>query len=85
MSMSPCDLHEVTNCTYCTGNDKRFEESLVDPEPDASTPLPVIPGGPTIRARFAGNCKSCGRRYQVNEGIHHDRDADGWIGVECCA
>lgn len=82
-SLAPCDLHELTNCSICTGVGKRFEATLAEPVVDRGLP-PRIPGGPTIFARYGGTCAGCGRRYEINDAIHHDREQDGWVGVECC-
>lgn len=84
MSTTPCELHELTNCSFCTGTDKNFERSLEDSAPDPSAPIPRFPGGPTIRANYAGNCTQCGRRYPQGSFIYHSKEADGWVGVDCC-
>jgi hypothetical protein len=81
---TPCDLHELTNCSICTGADKRHEASLQESEYDRGA-LPRLPGGPTIHAKFSGSCAGCGRRYPAGTPIHHSSEYDGWIGVECCA
>lgn len=83
--LEPCELHEVSNCSICTGVDKKYEASLELPSYDRDGEvLPVIPGGPTIWSKFPGTCTSCGRRWQDGEPIHHPREGDGWIGVACC-
>lgn len=82
--LEPCELHEVTNCSICTGQDKKFEASL-EPSYDQDRGVaPLIGGGPTIFAHYPGTCASCGRRWQEGDPIHRPRDGDGWIGVECC-
>jgi len=80
----PCEMHELTNCAICTGQDQKFRADLAEPQVDRGL-LPRLPGGPTIQARFAGTCAGCGRRYFQGDPIHHSRDYDGWIGVGCCA
>lgn len=78
-----CDLHELMNCAICNGDLKRSEQSLMIPPTIDGRP-PQIPGGPTIFAKFPGNCTGCGRRYDRNDAIHHPQDGDGWLGVDCC-
>lgn len=80
----PCEKHELTNCSICTGVDKQFDSSLTEAAYDQGLP-PRIAGGPTIFANFAATCASCGRRYPKGEPIHHSREDDGWIAVSCCA
>lgn len=87
MSMTPCDLHEVTNCGFCTGAAKKFDESIKESfsEVDTSVPLPKILGGVSIYARFAGNCDGCGRRYPQDTPIFRPTDnSTGWVVIECC-
>lgn len=82
-----CDKHELSNCAECSGAAARLNESLKEPthwQTQRGGPLPRIEGGPTIYAKFAGNCAGCGRRYQPAEPIHYDSDVDGWVAVECC-
>lgn len=83
-SLEPCEKHEVSNCSFCTGADAAYEQSLRDPVVDRGLP-PRIPGGPTIFARHYGRCTGCGRGYDVGDAIHYPRDtSDGWYGVACC-
>lgn len=91
-AMDRCEKHDVMNCADCTGVTAAHNESLKDltswqqHQVRRDLPsLPYIPGGPTMYAKFPGNCVGCGRRYQRDEGIHYDRELDGWIGVDCCA
>jgi hypothetical protein len=81
--LEPCDLHEVSNCSICTGADKRYVASLEEPMYDRGLP-PRIPGGPTIFARHVGHCTGCGRRWEPGDAIHRDPELDGWVGVDCC-
>lgn len=84
MTLTPCDLHEVTNCSICTGADKAYEETLREPTPEG--PPPHISGGVTIWAQFPGHCAQCGHSYQPNAAIHRPYGGldGGWIGVDCC-
>ena len=83
-TLVPCDLHEITNCSVCTGADKRFQRSLEDPLPDPDAPVPYIPGGITMHAKFDGNCAGCGRRYPVGTIIHRPHELGEWYSIECC-
>lgn len=85
--LEPCDLHELTGCSICTGVDRTYSASLVEQATTwEDTPVPRrIEGGPTIRARFAGHCAGCGRSYPPGEPIHRPAKSDGWLAVECCA
>jgi hypothetical protein len=82
---SPCEKHEVSNCSYCTGAEEAFAASLEEPELDRGA-LPFIPGGVTIFAQYPGHCGRCGRGYPRGTAIHRRRDNDdGFVGVDCCA
>lgn len=83
-TLAPCELHEMLNCSTCTGVDKRHAESLREVAWDRGS-LPRISGGPTIWAQYHGTCLSCGRRWEPGDPIHRSEEYDGWIGVACCA
>ena len=84
LTTEPCEKHELTNCSICTGKDRKFRASLEEPQYDRGA-LPKIPGGATIFANYPSTCAGCGRRYPKGEPIHHSQDHDGWVGVSCCA
>lgn len=86
MTVGPCELHEITNCSVCTGWDKAYQDTLEDSPPDDLPPLPRHPDGhPSIYSRFPGTCIGCGRRYERWTPIHHSQEHDGWVGLDCCA
>lgn len=67
----PCDLHEITNCSVCSGLDKK----LADAEREDFTP--AGPFGPAV---FLGKCPKCGEFIDVGALIYLTVDTH-WI---CC-
>lgn len=65
----PCELHEITNCSTCSGLDKKLaaEENL------SAT-------GPFAPALFPGKCPKCGEWYDRGILIYLTVDTH-WI---CC-
>lgn len=87
MNLEPCELHEISNCATCSGADKKFEVSISRSHDfeDPDDPLPVIPGATVMRARYAGNCVRCGRRYEQGAAIFQSFKSDeGWSSALCC-
>lgn len=66
---APCLLHEVTNCSICSGLDKQRAKD--DREPD----------GPVIAARHPGKCAICGEPFDVGRAIRHF--PVGWAPIDC--
>lgn len=69
-TFEPCDLHELTGCSICSGLDKRLAESEKET---------FELNGPTAYALFPGKCPKCGESFAVSTMIY--RTDAGWI---CC-
>lgn len=69
-AVEPCFLHEITNCSICTGLDKKLAA-----EERESFEL----NGPTAYALYPGKCPKCGEQFEVGKLIY--RTEAGWI---CC-
>lgn len=70
VSVEPCDLHEIGNCSTCSGLDKK----LASEERESFELV-----GPTAYALFPGKCPKCGEFFDVSAKIY--RTEAGWI---CC-
>lgn len=66
--MEPCELHEITNCSVCTGLDKKLAAQ------DRSEFRPVT------QAKFESKCVSCGETYPAGTTIYLNDD-NWWT---CC-
>lgn len=86
-SVEPCDLHEVSNCGFCSGVAKKHDESLERGwKPGEDVILPIIPGATVMFSRFGGSCVGCGRRYEQGDPIFQLFKSDnGWSATACCA
>jgi hypothetical protein len=82
----PCELHELTGCSICSGLDK--QQTKEDRElswqewTGIGMPERVAPG--VVKARYAGKCAGCGEAYPVGETIRFSESANGWVGAVCC-
>lgn len=84
----PCDLHELTGCSICSGLDKKL--AAEDAQFDAAgwdaiagaAERRIAPG--IVRAQYNGRCAGCQTRYPVGAAIRHSDTANGWVGMECC-
>lgn len=76
----PCDLHEMTGCSICSGLDKKLakEDAPVDIMTLGSPP----PGH--AWAQYPGKCAGCGTAYEIGEPIRFSRSANGWVPAVCC-
>lgn len=76
----PCDLHEMTGCSICSGLDKKLakEDAPVDIMTLGSPP----PGH--AWAQWPGKCAGCGTAYEIGEPIRFSRSANGWVPAVCC-
>lgn len=70
MTSEPCDLHELTGCSICSGLDKRIV---------AGERKTFEPTGQSMCARYAGKCPRCGEWFDVSTRIY--RTEAGWV---CC-
>jgi hypothetical protein len=61
--MEPCELHEITGCSICSGLDKRLAEQ---------DRTPTI-----ICARFGGKCSRCGEWHEPGQQLTHQGDV--WV------
>jgi hypothetical protein len=66
----PCDLHELTGCSICSGLDKK----LAAEEKETFTVI-----GPAIRSEYPGKCPKCGDFFPGGTAISYTEA--GWI---CC-
>lgn len=66
----PCELHELTGCSICSGLDKKL----------AAEEFEVPAHGYQIEARWAGKCPKCGEEWPVGQAIYLT-SASVWI---CC-
>lgn len=64
----PCELHEITNCSVCTGLDKRL---AAEEKPEWT--------GATWTAQHPGKCPRCGEFFDVGATIYSSDS--GWM---CC-
>lgn len=82
----PCDLHELTGCSICSGLDKKLaaEES----QTGALTWEQVMElGSPPpghCWVMWPGKCAKCGERFDAGEPIRMSRSDGGWVAVGCC-
>jgi hypothetical protein len=81
--IEPCELHEITNCSICTGLDKML---AAEQAPSYAAEVGRVAGLPPghRRAQWDGSCKSCGTEYDAGEVIRFSKTADGWVGIGCC-
>lgn len=84
VSVEPCDLHAVSNCSMCSGLDKRLQAQTRQRGTGSRRVrferLP--PGG--VHARYSGRCAGCGVFYEAGEAVRYSDIADGWVSMECC-
>lgn len=76
----PCDLHEMTGCSICSGLDKKLKA-----EKEAETvPERIAPG--VVWAVWPGKCAFCGADFPQGEAIRWSNAAGGWTPVSgaCC-
>jgi hypothetical protein len=78
-SAEPCELHELTGCSICSGLDKKLaaEDAPVDLETLGSPP----PGH--AWAQWPGRCAGCREPYDRGDMIRFSKTADGFVGT-CC-
>lgn len=85
---APCDLHEVTGCSICSGLDKKLAKEDQELSWNELTGVGlaerVAPG--IVRARYAGKCAYCGADYPEGEPIRFSKSANGWTPASnaCC-
>ena len=65
MTYEPCELHEITNCSTCSGLDKKL----------AAEKFETV--GQSWTAMYPGKCPKCGDEYNPGTLIH--RTESGWI------
>ena len=80
-STEPCNLHEITNCSICTGLDK--EQLAEDTGTLWSDFGQYRPLGTVFAAQRAGRCASCGHRFEAGADIRWSSDVSGWVEKEC--
>lgn len=84
----PCDLHETTGCSICSGLDKKLAKEDAVPTwegvlPDGwTTPPPVPPG--YVPALYPGRCAACKSPFPAGEPIRYSNEAGGWVPEVCC-
>ncbi len=66
----PCELHWITNCSTCSGLDKKLA---------AEERASFEPTGRSMPAMFLGKCPKCGEFIDV--GVRIFSTEAGWI---CC-
>lgn len=73
-----CELHEVGNCTICTGADKAalLAEKTREEELLAKTGY--------MRAAFGGRCARCGHYFPTGSVIRYSKANQGWVSMSCC-
>ena len=91
ISTEPCDLHEITNCSTCSGLDKKLAKEDAEADLGPTSPMSwsslaaaVVEPGEVI-AKWSGNCAWCGRRYEAGETIKFSQKHDGWVTVMGCS
>jgi hypothetical protein len=84
-----CELHEVSNCSICTGLDKQLQIREQQRTTRATTGRSVRirlealpPGG--VHAMYPGRCANCGVFFEAGEAIRYSESADGFVSMECC-
>lgn len=87
MTVEVCELHEVSNCSICSGLDKRLQErERTRPTGGARVRVmrfePLPPGG--VHSSYSGRCAGCGVFYEAGEPIRYDATVEGWVSMECC-
>lgn len=80
ISVGQCELHEVSNCSVCSGLDKKLakEDAPVDLETLGSPP----PG--YTWAQWPGKCVGCGQDFDRGEPIQYSKMSEGFVGNGCC-
>lgn len=79
-STVPCDLHELTGCSICSGLDKKLAKE--DTEVDIMTLGSPPPGH--AWCQWATKCAGCGEAIERGEPIRFSKLANGWVGAVCC-
>jgi hypothetical protein len=86
-STAPCDLHELTGCSICSGLDKKLAaEDAQQTGPltwDQVMALGSPPPGHTW-AMWPGRCAGCGEPFSAGDPIRMSRTDGGWVAVGCC-
>lgn len=79
-AFASCELHEVSNCSVCSGLDKKLakEDAPVDLETLGSPP----PG--YTWAQWPGKCAGCGQDFDRGEPIRYSKTSEGFVGNGCC-
>jgi hypothetical protein len=75
----PCDLHELTGCSICSGLDKQLAA-----EDAEALPKRIAPG--VVLSAWPGKCAFCGADFPKGEAIRYSNAAGGWTPVSgaCC-
>lgn len=91
-AVEPCDLHELTGCSICSGLDKKLAaEELAAEERrpfgsglltwgDAAALGSPPPGH--FWAQYDGKCARCGEWFAAGTPLRSG--PNGWIAVGCC-
>lgn len=83
----PCDLHELTGCSICSGLDKELaaEDRAADGPMtwDQVATLGNPPPGHAF-AQYPGRCAACGAAFRPGDIIRHSKAFGGWVGAVCC-
>jgi len=86
--LEPCEKHEVSNCSICSGLDKRLQDAERRPpgsgrRPGRKARIERLPFG-VVHADYPGRCADCGVWFEAGEPIRHSDKVDGWVSTECC-
>lgn len=74
----PCELHEITNCSICTGADKAEKKA----EQTREEELLAKPG--YVRSTLGGRCAKCQCYFPVGSVIRYSEANKGWVSMSCC-
>lgn len=76
----PCELHELTGCSICSGLDKQLQAE----EEQETAPQWLAPG--VVAAGWPGKCAGCGADYPAGTPIRHSSALGGFTPTsgECC-
>jgi hypothetical protein len=83
----PCDLHELTGCSICSGLDKKLAAENAETTAPLTWDQVMTLGSPPpghAWAQWPGKCAGCGESFHAGDPIRMSKTANGWVAVGCC-
>jgi hypothetical protein len=82
----PCDLHELTGCSICSGLDKKLAAEETNTGPLTWEQIQTLGSPPPGHAwaQWPGRCAGCGEPFDSGDPIRMSKTAGGWVAVGCC-